>query len=68
MYDACARASFLSPHAVPSRFHDADPWDSALGMRVNRTCALLLQIRDKKVKAAGAVAARPPAAYSKSSR
>jgi len=30
-------------------------------------CAILLQIRDKKVKAAGVVAARLPAAYSKSS-
>lgn len=36
-------------------------------MRMNCMCAILLQIRDKKVKAAGVVAARLPAAYSKSS-
>lgn len=35
---------------------------------MNRNVRCLLQIRDKKVKAAGVVAARLPAAYSKSSR
>jgi len=37
------------------------------GMRINCMYAILLQIRDKKVKVAGVVAARLPAAYSKSS-